>query len=146
MAFQPDPDVIRWRLHLDAPPEQVWEMLATDEGRESFWVERSESDGHVLSLSFSDGTTTTERVIREDAPHRLAITYLGAEVTFVLEPDGDGGTDLLLEDRGSSDASRDEVTSGWLNVLFPLKASVDHGVDLRNHDPGRTWRAGWADG
>jgi hypothetical protein len=38
-----------------------------------------------------------------------------------------------------------EVHAGWLNVLFPLKAYVAHGVDLRNHDPRRTWDEGYAD-
>ena len=35
--------------------------------------------------------------------------------------------------------------AGWLNVLFPLKGYIDHGVDLRNHDPGRAWDDGYAD-
>jgi hypothetical protein len=26
-----------------------------------------------------------------------------------------------------------------------MKAAVDHGVDLRNHDGSRAWRAGYAD-
>ena len=38
-----------------------------------------------------------------------------------------------------------EVHAGWLNVLFPLKAFVVHGVDLRNHDPTRVWDDGYAD-
>lgn len=38
-----------------------------------------------------------------------------------------------------------EVHAGWLNVLFPLKAWTTFGVDLRNHDPTRTWHEGYAD-
>jgi hypothetical protein len=30
-------------------------------------------------------------------------------------------------------------------VLLALKAAVDHGIDLRNHDPRRTWDRGYAD-
>jgi hypothetical protein len=26
-----------------------------------------------------------------------------------------------------------------------MKAAVDHGVDLRNHDPSRSWVTGYAD-
>jgi hypothetical protein len=124
----------------------VWEFLTTDAGRESFWVERSESNGYEITLSFASGRTTNERVLREDPTHRFAMTYLGSEVTFELDSDGTGGTDLLVEDRGVSDEFRSEITAGWLNVLFPLKAAVDHGVDLRNHHPTRTWDAGWIDG
>ena len=146
MAFQPDPDVITWHLHLEAPPEGVWEMLATDAGRERFWVERSSSDGHRMTLEFSNGLVAHERILRWDPPHHFAITYLGSEASFSLEPDGNGGTDLTLEDHGVDAADRVEVTAGWLNVLFPLKAALDHGIDLRNHDPTRTWDRGWVDG
>jgi len=146
MGFQPDPDVIRWRLHLDSPPERVWEFIATDSGRESFWVETSRTDGYEITLSFSNGLVTTERVLRSHPPSRFALTYLGSEVTFQLDPDDAGGTELLLEDHGVDPANRLEVTAGWLNVLFPLKAAADHGVDLRNHDPAHTWERGWIDG
>jgi len=37
------------------------------------------------------------------------------------------------------------VLAGWVSVLMALKAAVDHGVDLRNHDPQRTWDQGYAD-
>ena len=40
---------------------------------------------------------------------------------------------------------RDELLPGWLNVLFPLKAAVDFGIDLRNHDPRRTWDQRYVD-
>jgi hypothetical protein len=30
-------------------------------------------------------------------------------------------------------------------VLFPFKAAADFGVDLRNHDPSRSWDQGYAD-
>jgi hypothetical protein len=32
MSFQPDPAIIRWRIHLASPPVQVYQLLATDEG------------------------------------------------------------------------------------------------------------------
>ena len=38
-----------------------------------------------------------------------------------------------------------DVHAGWLNVLFPLKAMLAFGVDLRNHDPSRSWDQGYAD-
>jgi len=45
-----DPGVNRWRLHLNNPPHQVYEMLTTDEGRARFWAEEVvERDGHIQS-------------------------------------------------------------------------------------------------
>lgn len=40
---------------------------------------------------------------------------------------------------------RMEMAAGWVSVLMAMKAAVDHGVDLRNHDESRTWGDGYAD-
>ncbi len=42
-------------------------------------------------------------------------------------------------------ALREALLPGWLNVLLPLKAMLDFGVDLRNHDPTRTWNERYVD-
>jgi hypothetical protein len=88
--------VIEWRIHLSSSPERVYELLATAEGRASFWA--------------------------ESAPER------------------DGDTSPLTDT--ANDA---ETRAGWVSVLLALKAAADHGVDLRNHDPARTWETGYAD-
>jgi hypothetical protein len=71
--------------------------------------------------------------------------YIGGPVSFELSPDGGGGTELFLVHQGIGSDEWNEVHAGWLNVLFPLKAWLAHGVDLRNHDPGRSWDQGYAD-
>jgi hypothetical protein len=50
-----------------------------------------------------------------------------------------------LTDEGVKPADVCEVTAGWVSVLMALKAAVDFGIDLRNHDPARAWAAGYAD-
>jgi hypothetical protein len=57
----------------------------------------------------------------------------------------DGHTDLLLVHDGIDTAEWNDVHAGWLNVLFPLKAMLVFGVDLRNHDLARSWDQGYAD-
>lgn len=48
MVLQEDTNDIRWRLHLKSPPEMVYWMLATDEGRACFWAEAAqERDGMI---------------------------------------------------------------------------------------------------
>ena len=136
---------IRWRLHIPAPPEAVFDALDSDQGRASFWAESAvETDG-TIEFRFINGTTCRSRVLERRPPHLLAIDYMGGPVRFELVSDGRGGTDLLLTHDGVDSEEWSEVHAGWLNVLFPLKAWVTHRVDLRNHDPERSWDQGYAD-
>jgi hypothetical protein len=52
---------------------------------------------------------------------------------------------IFLTHDGVAPEEWNEVHAGWLNALFPLKAWIVHGVDLRNHDPARAWEQGYAD-
>ena len=136
---------IRWRMHLPVPPERVFEALDTDEGRASFWAEWAlERDG-VIEFTFVNGARTLSRIVRREAPRVFALDYFGAVARFELTADGRGGTDLLLTQEGVPLAEWNEVHAGWLNVLFPLKAWLAYGVDLRNHDATRSWEQGYAD-
>lgn len=144
-GFQPDPDAIVWRLHLAAPPTEVFAALDSAAGRASFWAESAEENGGVVQFEFINGMAYAGRVLERSRPHRWAVDYFGSTAEFTLEPDGAGGTDLTLTDRGVAPENRGEVIAGWLNVLLPMKAWVDHGIDLRNHDPERTWDEGYVD-
>jgi uncharacterized protein YndB with AHSA1/START domain len=54
---------VRREIDVDATPEEVWEALATDEGRER-WLEETEREIHVEV---------------QDAPHRLVWWWAGPE-------------------------------------------------------------------
>src|ERR1035438_2569746 len=54
---------VRREIDVDASPEEVWEALATEAGRER-WLEESERQIHVEVL---------------DAPHRLVWWWAGAQ-------------------------------------------------------------------
>jgi uncharacterized protein YndB with AHSA1/START domain len=136
---------IRWRMHIPAPPEEVFAALDSDQGRASFWAESAtETEGHI-EFRFVNGYGCRSRVLERRPPRVFAIDYMGGPARFELTEDGRGGTDLLLTHEGTGPEEWSEVHAGWLNVLFPLKAWVAHGVDLRNHDPERTWDRGYAD-
>jgi len=136
---------IRWKLHLPAPPETVYRALASAEGRASFWAERAvEKDGAIL-FEFGNGVTYEARILEREPPNRLSLDYFGAPASFDLAPDGRGGTDLTLVHDGVPPEDWIETHAGWLNVLFPLKAYMSFGVDLRNHDRERLWDHGYAD-
>jgi uncharacterized protein YndB with AHSA1/START domain len=136
---------IRWRMHLPAPPEIVYDILDSNDGRASFWAISAREEQGRIEFRFINGYTCICRIVERRRPHVWAIDYIGGEARFELTSDGSAGTDLLLTHSGVSRNEWDEVHAGWLNVLFPLKAWVAHGVDLRNHDPERTWDEGYAD-
>jgi uncharacterized protein YndB with AHSA1/START domain len=137
---------IRWKIHIPAPPETVYRALASDEGRASFWAERAiEKDG-AIHFEFANGVRHRSRILEREAPRSFSIEYFGGRASFGLVPDGRGGTDLNLLHEGVSPEEWIETHAGWLNVLFPLKAYLAFGADLRNHDRARSWDRGYADG
>jgi uncharacterized protein YndB with AHSA1/START domain len=146
MAFQDDPSAIKWRLHLVSPPEKIYGLLSTGIGRAQFWAESAEEEAGSINFLFPNGERWRGRIL-ETIPDKLFRVeyYGGSVVTFDLESDGSVGTDFTLTDEGVPAAHRSEVIAGWLSVLMALRAAVDFSVDLRNHDPNRTWDQGFAD-
>jgi len=136
---------VTWRLHCTSSREELFSLLTTDTGRERFWAERSSSAGDGFMLLFPDGTEESCRITFFEPPWRFGFRYFGSEVEILLEADGQGGTDLRLVNSEIAEADYEEVHAGWLSVLLPLKAAADFGVDLRNHDPNRTWRQSYVD-
>ena len=132
-------------MHISVPPENVFAALNSDEGRASFWAESAVQQGDYIEFQFINGYTYKSKVIERQSPHVFAIEYIGGPARFEMTSDGLGGTDLLLTHTGVNPNEWNEVHAGWLNVLFPLKAWLIHGVDLRNHDPQRSWDQGYAD-
>ena len=131
-------------MYIPVPPERVYGALDSDAGRASFWAEAAiERDG-VIDFHFINGERYTSRILERQAPHRWSIEYFGGVVTFTLAGNN-GHTDVLLTHEGVAAHEWAEIHAGWLNVLFPLKAWLTYGVDLRNHDPQRTWERGYGD-
>jgi uncharacterized protein YndB with AHSA1/START domain len=145
MSFQSERGVIRWKMHFSTSRREVFSALASDSGRALYWAESApEVDGqitfHILGYEPFSG-----RVLKKAAPAVFALEYFGSNVEFLLEDDRDGGTDLTLVATEVDESIRMEMVAGWVSVLMAMKAAVDHGVDLRNHDESRTWNDGYAD-
>ncbi|MBK8902223.1 MAG: SRPBCC domain-containing protein [Anaerolineaceae bacterium] len=146
MSFQDEPGIIRWRLHLRAPVERVYQTLSTDAGRASFWAESAVETNGIIHFIFPNGYTWDAKIVQASAPHLYAVQYIDNSIaTFSLAEDGQGGTDLTLTDKGVPEQYRAEVIAGWVSVLLALKAAVDFNVDLRTHDPNRHWDHGYAE-
>lgn len=137
----PVPD---WRIHFSSPPQSVWRAWTTDSGRERFWAESSLGDDSGFDLSFVNGEGLRVELIEARAPERLVFRYFGGStVTVEISDDGAGGCDLRL--READPANPLENYAGWVSVLLACKAAVDFGIDLRSHDPGRSWDEGFVD-
>jgi len=146
MTFQSDTSMVRWKLRLKSSPQVVYDKLSTDEGRASFWAESAIEQDGVIHFVFPNQAEWKGRILKNEPPHLFKVEYYGGSITtFKLDPDGSGGTDLTLTDRGVPVEERSEVIAGWVSVLMALKASVDFSVDLRTHDPKRTWDEGYID-
>ena len=138
--------MVRWKLRFKSSPQVVYDKLSTDEGRASFWAESAIEQDGVIHFVFPNQAEWKGRILKNEPPHLFKVEYYGGSITtFKLDPDGLGGTDLTLTDQGVPVEDRSEVIAGWVSVLMALKASVDFGIDLRNHDPRRTWDDGYID-
>lgn len=137
---------ISWKVHLSSSPAKVFQILSTPEGRRSFWADSAEGSGDHIVFRFSNGSVLRSRVISSDPGREFRLTYFeDSTVTFRLQGDPGGGTSLLLVEEGVPDRNWTENLAGWVSVLLNLKAAVDFGVDLRNHDPEHTWENGYVD-
>ncbi len=138
--FQSNPDVIEWRIHFQSPPERVYEFLTTDAGRAQFWAESA------VDFVFPNGWTWRGPILEQVPNEKYVVEYFRHSVTtFELQDDGKGGTDLRLTDANVPPDDHTEVIAGWVSVLMQFKAAVDYDIDLRNHDPRRTWDEGFAE-
>ena len=143
--FQPEKNVIRWKLHFKSSPEKVYKALSTDEGRRGYWAETAEEkDGHIHYIFQNDIENKGKILIRK--PNQgFSVMYFGWEVVFNLSLDGSGGTDMEMVTKGPDEREKMEITAGWVSWLMAMKGYVDFGIDLRNHDPNRTWFQGFVD-
>ena len=145
MSFQEREGQILWKVHFISPMEKVYQALTTDRGRKTFWAEESIEEEGVIAFTFLNYPIVRSKILEKTPPKLFRIEYFETEVIFKLEKTSDRGTDLTLINLVADEALRLEMTAGWVSVLLSMKAAVDFGVDLRNHDKQRTWDNGYLD-
>lgn len=136
---------ITWKIHCASSPARIYELLDTDAGRKSFWAEEAPEENGIIHFTFPNGTSYHGSILARTPDRLFALMYFDSKVTFELDETPSGGTDLTLTDEHVPVTDLDEVRSGWVSVLMALKARADFDIDLRNHDPDRTWDHGFAD-
>jgi uncharacterized protein YndB with AHSA1/START domain len=126
--------VAHWKAHFTSGPTEVYRALSTPLGRSRYWAESADERDEVIRFVLPDGRTDDSRIEQAVRDELYQLRYFGRSVTFTLTADESGGTDLTLscEDPGG------QYDADHVALLLRLKASVDFGVDLRNHDRSRT--------
>lgn len=144
--FQKDSKKIVWKIHFRSSRAKVYKFISTDKGRATWWAESAiEKDGKI-TFEFENSFRWEGKVSARIKNRKFAVNYLGSTVTFNLSSDGKKGTDLILWHKIPKDnPDRPETAAGWVSVLMAMKAAVDYGVDLRNHDAKRAWIFGYCD-
>lgn len=110
-----------------------------------FWAESAEESDGVIHFVFLNGIECFGRVLRKIPQRVFVLEYFDWTVTFALQATEHHGCDMTMRCDGVGDAERTETIAGWVSLLLAMKAAVDFGADLRNHDHRRTWYDGFAD-
>ncbi|MEO1251015.1 MAG: SRPBCC domain-containing protein [Pseudomonadota bacterium] len=127
-----------WRLSLRSSIDDVFAALTTDEGRARFWAEKTVESNGAIEFHFPNGLTHEAPIVEKAAPTRFAIRYFGANTAFALKEDsGETIVTVSVDDAPEDDWL--DAYAGWISVLMNMKAVLDFGADLRNHDPHKSW-------
>ena len=143
--FQSEKETIVWKLHFNSPTHHVYQALSTNEGRSGYWAESAIEQNDHLHYVFLNGIENTGKILERVTNEKFCVMYFGWKVTFTLSSDENGGTDMEMRAEGIAEDEKVEIIAGWVSWLMAMKAAVDFGIDLRNHDEKRSWFSGYVD-
>jgi uncharacterized protein YndB with AHSA1/START domain len=129
----------KWKLNLRSSPSEVFKIISTDKGRAQFWAESTVEKDGFIHFKFPNGQTYKAQIIESQEEAIYKIEYFHSLVTFYLIQNESGGTDLTLKNERILPEEYQESLMGWISVLLALKAAADFQIDLRNHNPVKTW-------
>lgn len=121
----------QWKIHFKSAPSEVYRALSTPLGRSRFWADSAKETDGVIHFVLPGGRTADAPIEEAVKDHLYVVRLFGERLTFSIASDGTRGTDLALSHEGDPDPVH------WASLLLRLKAHVDFGADLRNHDPDR---------
>lgn len=133
-----------WKMHLKSSPEEVFQYLTTDEGREAFWAYKSIQRDNSFELTHYDGSICEVLTISK-TKLKFEFIYNRTIVAINLIDDGNGGTELLLNNKNIQDDDYEKVSNKWISTLLSLKAACDFKIDIRNQDPSKSYDIGYID-
>ena len=132
------------KVYCKCDAAKLYSILNSNEGRASFWAESAREENGVIHFSFPNGQVCDAPILSKTAGKQISFFYFDTDVTINLYPEQPGTTVEVVNDN-VPDNEYAEIKAGWVSVLMALKASVDHGVDLRNHSAYRNWDTAYID-
>ena len=144
-SFQSVAGQVTWQVHFRSPIEKVFQFLTESRYRAHYWAESAEEENGVIHYKFLNGVESRGRILAAHENKRFVVEYFDMTVSFDLTKCPANECDMKMTCVGVEDHEKTELIAGWVSWLLTMKAAVDHGVDLRNHDEGRTWYQGFAD-
>jgi uncharacterized protein YndB with AHSA1/START domain len=125
---------VRFRRHLRHAPERVWAALSDPE-QQAQWVPGVTIDarpGGAVLFDFDEEGRAEGEVLAADPPRVLEHSWRWpdeppATVRWELEPDGEGGTYLVLLHRPVRQGPAADYASGWHVMLDALHLHLDGG-------------------
>lgn len=130
------PDILH-RFTIDAPPEQVHELIATEEGVERWWTAHPNvRDDAKLEIFFGSKDPAAVMQILEDSPGQVVwrvvdgpADWVNTTITFTLNRRDDGGTTLLFTHGDWREANEfmHGCSTNWGAYLTSLKSGAERG-------------------
>lgn len=132
--------LLRVPLGADVEAKTAYDALATAEGVNGWWsnhTEGPEGIGSTMKVAFPDAPITFDFEVTEETPgERVAWRclagppeWVGTDVSFDIETDGDGNTSVLFSHDGwaTTKESFPFIAYSWAQILARLKKLVDTG-------------------
>lgn len=122
-----------WQVQFQRhPPERVWAALS-EPAQQAQWMPGVTIDARVggaVLFDFEEEGSATGEVLMADAPRSLEHTWLWPDeptsaVRWELEPDGDGGTRLVLLHKPVRQGPASDYAAGWHIMLDALRLHLD---------------------
>ncbi len=134
-----DPQSVLWKIHCSSPAHKIYDMINSADGRKRFWAESAEEKNGSIIFVFPNSEVYKGRIL-DRVPNKIfCLNYFDAPASFKLSPCERGWTDLTLTHENVPEKHYFETKAGWISVLLSLKAAVDFGIDLRNHNKDKSW-------
>jgi hypothetical protein len=135
---------IEWKIHCVSPPDKIFQLLNSNEGRKKFWAESAEEINGEIHFLFPNGETYISKIILRIPNSEFSIIYFNTLVTFHFSNCNNFGTDITLINEVPFN-DYDDINPGWVSVLLALKAFADFGIDIRNHSKEKNWNTRFVD-